>query len=69
MNTLKPHDTQTLSIRVQYDSTYTVSVSFENGATLKQSLGYVTFGLRYWDQIDVTTEKASLNRLKVMPAQ
>ena len=62
---LQPNASQTVILVVRCDSAYDLSVSFENGAILHESVGYVTRGLRYWDDIEVTNSRVSLSRVEV----
>lgn len=64
---LQPNASQTLTLDVKCDSAYDLSVTFQNGATLRESVGYVCSGMRFTDDIEVTLERASLSRIDVKP--
>ena len=64
---LPPNASQTLAFDVKCDSGYDLVVNFENGVTLRDPVGYVTSGLRFTDEIEVTLERASLRRVEAKP--
>lgn len=50
--------------KVQTDAHYDIELTFENGRTLNQQLGYVTHGMKFADKLIVRDRGIVLERMK-----